>query len=304
MSVILHIGVGKTGTTSLQHFLKIFQNKLSYQDFYLLKTGVAKESIAHHDLATSFGFGHIKPVDVTTIKEKVISELSSVKDKKIIISSENFHSRVSAEKLENLSGCFAGHDVKIVMYMRRQDQWIDSAFRQFVQAGNQRPIDKIAEHIINTKAVDYRWQIDIWGSVFGYENVIPRVYEKAYLQGGDTVSDFSSIIGLELDSEMHLTRFNANPSLSPLEAEMCRLINVVSKQKEVGRKELLEVLRCDPTIEHEQYHFMSKDQRKKIMNAFSEGNADVAQRFFKESDGVLFSNESGKRNYKKIVNFQ
>jgi dTDP-4-amino-4,6-dideoxygalactose transaminase len=120
---------------------------------------------------------------------------------------------------------------------------------------------------------------------------------------GDTVSDFSSIVGLELDTEMQMTRFNANPSLSPLEAEMCRLINIVSKQKEVSRNAILDLLRNDQTIEHDQYHFMDEAQRVYIMEFFEEGNAAVAQRFFQKSECGLFSSETRKHDCKKIVNF-
>ena len=149
MSIYLHIGVGKTGTSSLQHFLAQFKNEVERQGFHILKTGCDPHIAAHHQLALSFGFSKKNNEEFSEeVYQALKREIQSVKLKNIIISSETFHSHVSKTKLQNLRRAMLDQQVKIILYVRRQDEWIDSAFRQFSEMDNIYSVEQIIEKAI------------------------------------------------------------------------------------------------------------------------------------------------------------
>ena len=220
------------------------------------------------------------------VSNSLKQEVESEGDKKILISSETFHSHVTDKKLANLKQAFAGVAVKVILYVRRQDEWIDSAYRQFSQMDNVYPVEQIIEKAIKNRAIDYKWQVEIWEKYFGPGNVIPRVYESGQLKR-DTVRDFAELIGLKMNAEMSRFDSASNPSITPAEAEILRILNCVSADTKT-RDAVLDAFRADTGIDHSRYHYMSDHTREQLLSFYAQGNADLAKKYFARPDGRLF----------------
>ena len=129
--LLFHIGTLKTGTTSLQNFLynnknnllksgwdyPIFEN-LYFPSYFINGTG----------LLTSF----LKK-DEKSFSEYMKIILSSLKNNNVIISQEDFW------LLKNMEEFFAEiqkyyRNIKIVVYIRRQDLYLESIYNQFVKS--------------------------------------------------------------------------------------------------------------------------------------------------------------------------
>lgn len=288
MSIYLHIGVGKTGTSSLQRFLLHFNNEVEAQGFHILKTGCDPQMAAHHLLALSFGFSKKNNDEFSEeVYRALREEILLAGQKNIIISSENFHSHVTETKLQNLRRTMVDQQVKIILYVRRQDEWIDSAYRQFSEMDNIHTVEQIIEKAIKNRAIDYEWQVDKWESCFGEGSIILRVYQSGQLKR-DTVHDFAQIIGLELTAEMKQFDLQSNPSISAAQAEILRIVNCVSANKKNTRDAVLQVLRADTSIDDSKYHYMSDRTREGLLSYYAEGNAKLAKKYFGRADGCLF----------------
>lgn len=128
--LFIHIGTGKTGTTALQMFLCQNKNQLlkygyKYADSYL-------ENFNHHGLCVN-----AYQLNENEIKHRLNTLANEIRnsDKNMIISSEYFPG-LSANDIklycENLSVEF---DVHVVVYFRRQEEFLEAWFNQIVKSG-------------------------------------------------------------------------------------------------------------------------------------------------------------------------
>lgn len=247
-TVYLHIGMPKTATTAIQRFL--FENRADllakqgclypchamgwYQQVPLVKSivrsvfpqAIFNESIADIDLAEW----------LAGLREQYIATDCS----KIIISSEYLwaspamqtHMKFHGDTDENFSyiegvikktlETFSEfNDVKIVVYLRRQDSWLESFFNQQIKIGAVIPAEDAVMAVKNYLL--YARNLKLWADYFGSENIIVRLYETT---APDIISDFCQATGLDFEQ---LIRPDAdgsettNPSLSPRAVNVMRM---------------------------------------------------------------------------------
>ena len=117
--------------------------------------------------------------------------------------------------------------------------------------------------------------------------MILRVYQSGQ-QKRNTVHEIAQIIGLELTGEMKQFDLQSNPSITPAQAEILRIINCVSANKNDTREAVLQVLRADTSIDDSQYHYMSDRTRADLLSFYAKGNAALAKKYFGHLNGDLF----------------
>ena len=187
---ILHIGMNKTGSTSLQRFFsdnyRLFaRNKLLYP-----RTG--RKNNAHYYLGRMLGFGTRLDLDRTDLsalvkqtRRKLDREISAREAKKVLISCENF---VQPRNMARLKRFFAGNDVTVLVYLRRHDYWIESCYHQAVKMFKHMPwcngIDAYLEHLKKKQPHHgkFRELVDNWAAIFGKQNIIVRPFEPGQNQ--------------------------------------------------------------------------------------------------------------------------
>lgn len=186
-----------------------------------------------------------------------------------------------------------GIPVKIIVYLRRQDRWIESVYNQIIKDPYLRFSGEFAR-MPQQDQLDYYSTLDRWAGAFGEQALIVRVYELGQFRGGDIVSDFLSLLDLgDVASCIEWSR-RENPSLHRQAVRLLRQTNrlkISPGQHRLIREALL------PLSEHllqregrAGLNILEMKERNQILARYRECNAAVARRFFKREDGVLFNN--------------
>ena len=140
------------------------------------------------------------------------------------------HGGMSKEIAERLHRTFP--DAHIVMIIRNQNDVIASAYKQYIQGGGTRSIERflkpsIAPHKIPNFSLDflvYDGLIGYYESLFGRPNVHVYPYEALRLEGRDFVAKIAA--DLDLDVDLARTSFAAvNVSHRRWTLRLMRLLN-------------------------------------------------------------------------------
>ncbi len=239
---LIHIGTEKTGTTTLQEFLHVNRKRLKQNGICYLNTGgrTNNRKIATYCMASDRVDDQVLELKIELeknrlawkkkLKDDLEGELNALSPKidNIIISSEHFHSRLwtveEISKLKELLKPFAS-DIKIIVYLRRQDKVAVSLFSTACRVGV--VMKNVVPKNVAEKNIYYNYYnlLERWSAVFGKSNIILRVFEKEKLLGGDLVKDFSGHSGM-IDSSWDLQMpKNQNEALPEIVQEVMTSFN-------------------------------------------------------------------------------
>jgi hypothetical protein len=178
-------------------------------------------------------------------------------------------------------------DVRIVVYLRRQDEFIESLFAQIIMAG--RSMD-FQEFMDRHPYQGYSWEtlVEAFATNFGTRNIIVRRYGPAYLEEGLLV-DFGRAIGSDgIASGVEDVAVNQGPSSYGL--EIARLANPHLTKNE--RKRLRLALQRDHGMDRfSRRSYLDPDTRDAILGHHELANNRVARRYLGQTD--LFSGVGG-----------
>ncbi len=209
----IHLGLPKTGTTAMQTVLQnLFdQGMLDKYDMQF-----------HHKSTWLYLFDYWVNQDLEYFVKKVhedIERFGSVGEKNIIFSNEcltvsamNQYNAISDVMLDAISYAFSLYDIKIIIYLRRQDILFESMAMQNIKMA--LGCENVFEMYKETK-FDFKDILDSCAEKFGKENVIVRVYDRETLYNNDSTSDFLHILGLDEYIYSDAVKISANPSFSP-----------------------------------------------------------------------------------------
>lgn len=237
---ILHIGAEKTGTTTIQGFLKINRDQLPGLGYAYLHTPGDKSqtSIAAYSVAddrVDFVRGELDiPIEspVAQFRETLRSDLKAEIDAlpatvhSIIFSNEHLQSRLQTEeeiaRLKTLLTPFF-EAFEIVVYLRSQDELATSLYSTYVRSGGTR------ETILPDVDPDdlfYNFEnmLNRWASVFGDECMTVKLFLRKEMVDGDVVADFLKTCGVPPHSGFKKAP-DENVALAPLALEFLRKIN-------------------------------------------------------------------------------
>lgn len=232
---ILHIGVEKTGTTTIQEFLHLNRSLLSDQGIYFPRFMNLRN---HQKLAVfcsnehkSNQFTKMNDIDEPGKRRKWKNDLSVLFDKKMKKLSGNYHSvLISAEhfssllreqnEIQNLKkflGKYAS-SFSIIIYIRRQDLIAGSMISNAAKAGIGKAMPA-GDEIFRRHFYDYNQLLKKWSNVFERKNIRLCIFEKPQLQNGDLLKDFMMQAGISQDEQFKFPgRLNTSLSATAVEA--------------------------------------------------------------------------------------
>ena len=290
-TLVLHIGMGKTGTTALQHFFWSNRRALEAHDIAYPSYGSVAE--AHHLISP-----HVPPFLQGVWKFKTVSEwgprLRKKAQSRILVSSELMAWALPEVAEAFCRGAREYFDLKVVVYVRRQDEMIMADFNQLVKSGSQkRELDRVLERQI--RRFDYEKLIQPWAAGVGNDNVIVRPYERQQFHGGDIRRDFAwHVFGLELSGKFKFSTQNANPRLSLSALEYKLHLNKLLRDAEQSSKfndALMAYSASEDDSTQDAFStrsVLSASSRNQILACCAESNAAVARLYMHRSDGRLF----------------
>ena len=189
--LIIHIGAPKTGTTAIQSHL--YHNQDALREQSVNYTVTQRNHIAHNILPRVIRKGNGPAYFGGLLREIRRSPADSH-----IISSEMLFNPEIARRMCQLAADHLPQDTikntKIICYLRRHDQFLESLYKQFVKRGK-IPADPPEFLKQQLTTLSYQRVLSIYGEVFGQENVVIRPFDRAKLKGGDVVQDFFACLG-------------------------------------------------------------------------------------------------------------
>ena len=304
--LILHIGVEKTGTTSLQQSLCESTSLLKSLDIGYPNSLRQRPDYSHKLLAAAFvpfkrrSFVHAenRGINSADLLESLSAELRAKKASTVIISSEHLHSRFHSESecvgLVRALADVGLNDITLVVYLRRQDQLIQAAYREAVRWGFSDSPEAVVANIESRRGLfgfaNYEVLLKRWSAAVGKENIVPRIYDRDLLSGGSTELDFMTWLrpGADIAS---LRRPEANQSWSAEVTQYIARINATWKDKPLHTA-LLKRNKLAKDLGQLQgvggKHIFTPEERRSIREAFATSNAKVAADFFPDAEGGLF----------------
>ena len=189
--ILLHIGSSKTGTSSLQHVMHINRQPLARVGVIYPRAGRALSNrSAHHNLCYEMQEGRRKAGIFDPARgtwRDVFEEIDASGAETAVISSEAF-AACKPRQIENLAGVLRDRDVTVILYLRRQDLWLQSTWNQRARFGR-ASLDfwRFFEDVGYDRG-RYDELISRWVANFGAANIHLRVFD-AIPPGSDVVED-------------------------------------------------------------------------------------------------------------------
>ena len=190
---MLHIGLPKTGTTSIQRLLTTKRDELREQGYVYprVKEGGVPQFLHKVELAgRAVPFWRELKAEIDSLPEDGTTVILS--DEQCSWSFRD--TRLIGSLYDRLADRFAS--MRIVVYLRRQDLHAASLFAQRLRVGRTEPPDLTSFADEMAPVHDYDALLSRWAEVFGEASIMPRLYARDCLPGGDVVRDFLEVCGL------------------------------------------------------------------------------------------------------------
>ncbi len=293
---ILHIGTLKTGSTSIQYYMKSNRKALArqgilYPNFKWLGQKGNHRALAYYAAGNDWVFDKgfntnsksKKLVWNKTFEEYLGSVLHQGKNKikTVVFSSEQLHMRLTkashVQKLTNLLSKFFD-EIKIVVYLKPQSTLAVSHFSQILK-GN-RQITDFFEWIEDSNAVyDYSNMLDMWSRVTGQDNVLIRLMDNSDESIKDVVKDIATIINADT-SQLKNLESNRNISYDSISLDLLILLNIYfskGKKNELKRS-IVKYLRDASSSGKKK--LPAKKEVKAFDERYFEKNRKIARKYF------------------------
>jgi hypothetical protein len=182
-------------------------------------------------------------------------------------------------------------DTKVIVYLRRQDYWLMSAYQQQVKMYS--VTSNINDWFTEEHKKERYWYkpVPLWAKLFGKENVIVRPYEVQQFVGGNIFSDFLDILGFALNDLFEVPPKRVNAAYRTDALEVIRLINFLPLATE-NRSHLYTLFqRYSEYLGKEEdwpYTLFSPAKRHQIAKLYDQENQTIAKEYLSRNDGQLF----------------
>lgn len=296
-SLVLHIGLQKTGTTSLQGFLHQNTDALEragyiYPRWVAPSFDVVNAPSYHGHLVAycaDFRCSFAKPTadDVARFFDAIPDD-----GRTVLISAEDF-SRFSEP--DRALEVFKDFDVQVVIYLREQTRWMESVFNQgnkiLLRRGDPALFapDRLSEKTLLRflRAQRYIWMTDFqellgrWENAFGRNRVTARVFDRAEFLGGSLYSDFLALLGVSsVESFDQTNDLNMN-----LANEVIQRLSQIAASEGAERalaeiRRIAEGSRAQSIDISGDYTVFTREARERMQATYAASNAAVAHRFF------------------------
>lgn len=209
-NLYLHIGFNKTGSSYIQDCLVKNIDTLEKSGFTYPAESDATyvQNKQHVPLAaalSNFDFywlNNLKRKTIDSASVDFFNDLAKSDQANVIVSSEAFGDvRLTDSDIENILLSFHDFNVFVIAYIRRQDDYMLSAYQQDVKTGATSSFN--LEERMKLKQNDFAERLAPWRKALGEDRVIVREYAKDKWVQNDLFLDFLDAIGApEADWQM------------------------------------------------------------------------------------------------------
>jgi hypothetical protein len=272
--LVVHIGTHKTGTSALQKTLARNADRLLKRGVRYLSMG-REGAAAHHELARA-----LKKRGDKTVWQKVRKELSESEARINLISSEGFWFSEPANMKEQLEGV---GDIRIIAYLRRQDRYLQSLYKQAVAGGRKISFAVWLKEM--GRRGNYLPVIERWAAQFGDDAITIRPYEREG-HAIDSIEDFGSFLGCSLLEQQKKGKIRGNASPR---RELLHFIRAFNKLNfEVNRDEFFFSLIHKDKEYIRSGDLLSAAESAAMMREFEDENRVLVEKYYGKNQTPLF----------------
>ena len=281
--LIIHIGAGKTGSSAIQRSLALNSEVLLTKGVLIPGSKLDIESECIGEQIWFFQNGISNPEFPNIVKRRIKRLHGYMCENDLhtlIVSAENL---INPENFQNLFTDLQNEfDVSVICYVRRQDEYMISAWQQWYLKNH----DSFDSYRLEMgQRVDWYLALEPWKNAFGQGNIIVRVYEKDRLKNGNIIEDFFQI--LELDTA------GLQPVVEKINKSVDEKFNYISNKY---RDELFKNIHDNDFYQFLFYSFGEKAfksyrgssvltlaQRKNILATYNESNSKLLEEYLSDS---------------------
>lgn len=250
MKVFIHIGMPKTGSSSIQRTLK--------ENLQL---------ILKHDVSCTYGSDCL--YDLALDDGARVPEIPPDCRTAIFSDERLFHrvsNEVEARRIIDAMQRYSS-DIRVICYIRREDEvFVSSYFTLLLRGSTAKMEDRPLKPVLIYQ------RLQAWASVLGRDRIILRRFGPDYLPQG-VVADFLSHVGLDSIGIREAARANVSPRTDVL--EMIRQINGICPEPDRFALKLIAAI--DGIGEQPG---LSAEKRRKIVALAKGDTAKLSKHFF------------------------
>lgn len=273
----LHVGMEKTGSTSIQHALVKHADWLTELGYHVPKAATPGRS-AKHDVEWK------DPHDRAWID--LAREIDDVRAEHVILSEETIYC-LKPPVLQRIRKMFPDHDFSVILYVREQADFIQALALQSQKkprgAFNLRNEARV-QKFIDSRKLQFNELAESLESVFGRGSLCARMFDRSCFVDGDLFSDFVAALGIE-NSAGVTAPIHINPTIGPEFADILR----------ARRAELTAVMAYDEGLNLAgrlttngvgSRYFLSEERVSELRQTYRRPNKEFARRFLRNADEI------------------
>lgn len=293
-TLYIHIGTSKTGTTTIQTYCGINREQLKSK-------GVLFPIMPYHyDRITKNRNGHFlyaniyengvrnKEKEEQVLKQELDYIVDCFKEYDNVLLSEESIWWATATRRKSLWKYLQEHSqqnnyqVKIIVYLRRQDQFMMSRYNQILKTdtggGTQRFYEYFKDMNGKYKCVmNYRQRLDYMAKFIPKENIVVKRFDRSYFYNGDLNADFLHILGVEIDDTFAELPKDENLGISVQSGELKRVLNRLGTMTFAENQKILQMLNeCEELLPKREVSIMTTEHIEKFMKKFIDDNESIA----------------------------
>lgn len=311
--VVLHIGTGKTGTSSLQTLLHRNRKRLLDRGILYPKSPGKRR---HIRLGLSMQPDEERPrsspgwrrQQVSTpaqlrplFEEQLRAEMAQAPAPLLLFSDEALYGSADGglRNLREFTDTIA-RSVRVVVYVRRQDDHLCSRYQQVVKRETEtRTLAERVDQMDLSATYDYHARLTAWRNILEPDEMVVRRFERASFSDGSLYRDFLEATGVGVMPEDLDEGKTRNESIDAESVEFLRILNLLRRDHEdevagvmkgVRAVRRLEGASSGPTLT------LPESRLDRFMAQWEESNSAVARDFLDDSSGTLFTTPRKTRN--------
>lgn len=244
LDLVLHIGSGKTGTSSIQFFLHRNRGRLAELDtLYPRSPGKTRHVrlglfVKSDDafLNSLEGRNQKAPTPErfrSNFQRRLFKEIGEAGCGRLVLSDEALYGAPedALGRLRQLTDRIAGR-LRIVVYLRRQDDHMCSRYQEVVKTGETRRMADRLPRLDLSRTSNYHARLLRWRELLEPGELVVRPFERERFPEGSLLQDFVDAAGVPVRvDDLDQTR-PVNESLDAEAVEFFRILNLVRVEEE------------------------------------------------------------------------
>lgn len=289
-TLLLHIGLHRTGSTSLQEFFASNRAALARQ-------GITYPELDghHHHCALIRPWqdedaGRSPDISFGTAW-KPVRDLLDTAGKTVLVSCENLHLQLrNPKRAQQLTEYMAGHPIRLIINLRRQDLHLESWYAYTVQnLRESRPILQSHAYTYGLETQDWDELLQTLESEFGKESISVGVFEPRSFHQGSLYKEFFQTAGLAWSDDFTEPPKPVNAGIDyrlfPLCRAACERLHNAAEIKSFAAM----MRQMSSRSSAGKQYLLTQEERQTHLERFDKGNRAVATRYFNRD--TLFSKD-------------